>query len=305
MIELKNVTKTFEDVVAIDNVSCKIPEGCIYGMVGSNGAGKSTALRTLCGVYKAEQGEVLFDERPVFDNTEVKKDLVFISDDLYFINAASPKRMAKLYKRIYPDFDYERFWELLDYFKLDKNKSIGTFSKGMKRQTAMVLALSCKPKYLFLDETFDGLDPVARKKKKSLIYNDVAERNMTTVVTSHSLRELEDLCDSLLLLHKGKVVLESDIGDLKQDNYKVQVAFDYDYDKSLFDELEIFDFEKKGSVSNFIVSAKEQDVKKILNSKKPVLLDILPLSLEEVFTIKMRELGYDFDECLEVKEDEK
>ncbi len=305
MIKLKNVTKTFEDFVAIDNVSCEIADGSIYGMVGSNGAGKSTVLRTVCGVYQTDKGEVLFDEKGVFENPDVKKDLVFVSDDLYFLNSSTPKRMASLYKRIYPNFDFERFNELLNYFNLDKNKLINTFSKGMKRQVAMILALSCKPKYLFLDETFDGLDPVARKFIKSLIYSDVAERNMTTVVTSHSLRELEELCDSLLLLHKGKVVLESDLGGLKQDNYKIQVAFNYSFDETLFKDFKIIGFQKQGSVCNFIVCEDKQKIKDFISEKNPVLFEILPLSLEEVFTVKMKDLGYDFDECFGGEDNEK
>lgn len=305
MIKLSGVTKKFDDFTAIDKVNCEIPDGCIYGMVGSNGAGKSTVLRTLCGIYKSDEGNVLINGYPVFDNYEVKKDIVFISDDLYFLPGATPKRMATLYKRIYPDFDFERFNQLIDFFKLDKNRSVNTFSKGMKRQTALILGLSAKPKYLFLDETFDGLDPIARNFVKSLIYNDVAERNITTVVTSHSLKELEDLCDSLLLLHKGKVVLESGVTGLKKDNFKVQVAFDYDYDESLFNGLNISSFKKQGSVSNFTVNDSEEKTKAFIKEKNPIIFDILPLSLEEVFTLKMNNLGYDFSECLEEYNNEK
>lgn len=305
MIKLSGVTKKFNDFTAIDKVNCEIPDGCIYGMVGSNGAGKSTVLRTLSGIYRADSGNVLINGYPVFDNYDIKKDIVFIGDDLYFLSGASPIRMAALYKRIYPDFDFQRFNQLIDYFKLDKKRSVNTFSKGMRRQTALILGLSAKPKYLFLDETFDGLDPIARKFVKSLIYNDVAERNMTTVVTSHSLRELEDLCDSLLLLHKGKVVLESGITGLKKDNFKVQVAFGFDYDESLFEGLNINSFKKQGTVSNFIVNDSEEKTKAFINEKNPTVFDILPLSLKEVFTLKMSNLGYDFSECLEDYDDEK
>lgn len=299
MIRIENLTKKFEDFTALDNVSCTIPDGCIYGMVGSNGAGKSTIIRTLCGVYKAEGGNLLIDDMDVFENPLVKKDIVFVPDDLYFLPNANIKRMAELYKRAYQNFDDERFNMLMDYFKLPLNRSINSFSKGMKRQAAIILALSAKPRYIFFDETFDGLDPVMRSFVKSLIYDDVATRNMTTVLASHSLRELEDICDSLVLLHNGKVLLENNINELKTSVYKVQVAFDYDYDKSLFDGLSISKFNKQGTVSNIIVKGDLDETKAFIESKKPVLFDILPLTLEEVFTEKMKEFGYDFSEILE------
>ena len=299
MIKIENLTKKFEDFTALDDVSCTIPDGCIYGMVGSNGAGKSTIIRTLCGVYKAECGNILIDDMDVFENPLVKKDIVFVPDELYFLPSANLKRMAALYRRAYDNFDDERFDMLLNYFKLPLNRPINSFSKGMKRQAAIILALSSKPKYIFFDETFDGLDPVMRSFVKSLIYDDVASRNMTTVLASHSLRELEDICDSLVLLHNGKVLLENNINELKTSVYKVQVAFDYDYDKSLFDGLEISKFNKTGSVSNVIVKGELENTKTFIESKKPVLCDILPLTLEEVFTEKMKEFGYDFSDILE------
>lgn len=304
MIKIENLTKKFNDFTALDNVSCTIPEGCIYGMVGSNGAGKSTFIRLLSGVYSPENGKILFDEQEVYENPDVKKDVVFVPDDLYFLPGATIKRMATLYRRVYQNFDNERYKMLLDYFKLPQNRPINAFSKGMKRQATIILALSAKPKYIFFDETFDGLDPVMRSFVKSLIYDDVASRNMTTVLASHSLRELEDICDSLVLLHEGKVVLENNISDLKSSVYKAQVAFDYEYDKSLFEGLEITRFSKQGSVSNIIIKGELEETKAFIEAKKPVLFDILPLTLEEVFTQKMKEFGYDFSEILEGMGDE-
>lgn len=299
MIKIENLTKKFEDFIALDNVNCTIPDGCIYGMVGSNGAGKSTIIRTLCGVYKANSGSILIDDMDIFENPLVKKDIVFVPDELFFLSGANIKRMADLYRRAYENFDDERFNMLMDYFKLPLKRPINSFSKGMKRQAAIILALSAKPKYIFFDETFDGLDPVMRSFVKSLIYDDVASRNMTTVLASHSLRELEDICDSLVLLHNGKVLLENNINELKTCVYKVQVAFDYDYDRTLFDGLDISKFNKKGSVSNIIVKGELEETKAFIESKKPVLFDILPLTLEEVFTEKTKEFGYDFSEILE------
>ncbi len=299
MIKTENLSKKFDSFTALNNVSCLIPEGCIYGMVGSNGAGKSTFIRTLCGVYAADSGVISIDGSPVYENPNVKKDIVFVPDDLYFLPGATIKRMSGLYRRVYENFDDERYKMLLDYFKLPQNQPINSFSKGMKRQAAIILALSAKPKYIFFDETFDGLDPVMRSFVKSLIYDDVASRNMTTVLASHSLRELEDICDSLVLLHDGKVVLENNINELKTEVYKAQVAFDYDYNKSLFDGLEVTQFSKQGSVSNIIIKGDLDKTKAFINAKKPVLFDILPLTLEEVFTQKMKEFGYDFSEILE------
>lgn len=299
MIKTENLTKSFDGNIAVCDVSCNIPEGCIYGMVGSNGAGKSTFLRLLCGVYRADSGTILFDGEDVYENTNVKKDIVFVPDDLYFLPGANIGRMAKLYSRAYESFDFERYSMLLSYFKLPANRPINSFSKGMKRQAAIILALSAKPKHIFFDETFDGLDPVMRSFVKSLIYDDVASRNMTTVLSSHSLRELEDICDSLVLLHNGKIVLENNISELKGDVYKVQVAFGYNYDKSLFEGLNITQFSKQGSVSNIIVKGELEHTKAFIESKNPVLCEILPLTLEEVFTQKMKEFGYDFSEILD------
>lgn len=299
MIKIENLTKRFEDFTALDDVSCTIPDGCIYGMVGSNGAGKSTIIRTLCGVYRADKGSILVDGQEIFENPDVKKDVVFVPDELYFLPSTTLKRMAALYRRSYENFDDERFNMLVDYFKLPTKRPINSFSKGMKRQAAIILALSAKPKYIFFDETFDGLDPVMRSFVKSLIYDDVASRNMTTVLASHSLRELEDICDSLVLLHGGKVLLENNINDLKSSVYKVQVAFDYDYDETLFEGLTVSQFSKQGTVSNIIIKGEMEETKAFIESKKPVLFDILPLTLEEVFTEKMKEFGYDFSEILE------
>ena len=234
MIEVKGVTKSFDDFTALDNVTCNIAEGCIYGMVGSNGAGKSTLLRVLSGIYKADKGEAIIDGINVYENTYMKNKLVFVADELFFLAGANMKSMAKFYSSIYDNFDMDRFTELTKTFGLDPSKSISNFSKGMKRQAAIILALSTRAKYMFFDETFDGLDPVMRNLVKKLICGDVAENNATVIVTSHSLRELEDLCDHLSLLHKGGLVLDSDVFELKTSQFKVQVAFKDDFDESKF-----------------------------------------------------------------------
>ena len=299
MIGANNVTKKFDDFTALDGISCKIESGCIYGLVGSNGAGKSTFLRVLSGVYRADQGDVTIDGEPIYENPSVKKKIMLVPDDLYFLPGASMLRMKKLYKSVYPDFDDKRFDELANCFGLDVKKNLGTFSKGMRRQAATVLALSARPEYIFFDETFDGLDPIMRNVVKRLICEDILDRKATAISTSHSLRELEDTCDQLSLLHKGGLVFESDIQNLKTSLFKVQIAFDQEYDKSKFTGMDILKFTKRGSVSNIIVRGDRDLTVAALSSMKPTLLDVLPLSLEEVFTYEMEALGYKFSDILE------
>lgn len=292
MIHAENVVKRFDDFAALDNISCTIPEGCIYGMVGSNGAGKSTFLRTISGVYRADSGTVTIDGEPIYENPQKKAEIAYVPDTLYFIGGASMERMAALYAAIHPSFDKERFRKLTAMFELNPKKSINTFSKGMKRQAATIMALATRPRYIFFDETFDGLDPIMRARVKSLICEDVLERGCTAIITSHSLRELEDTCDQLALLHKGGLVLESDVQNLKTSLFKVQIAFGGDFDRNTFTDLDILNFSKRGSVANMIVRGDREHTVSVLQTMCPILLDVLPLSLEEVFTYEMEALGY-------------
>ena len=298
MITADNVTMKFGDFAALKSLNCRIPNGCIYGMVGSNGAGKSTLLRLISGIYRPQTGIIKIDDEPVFDSPEVKNKLVFVPDELYFLPRASLERMAKMYSSIYRNFSYDRFNELVSTFKLNPKANIGTFSKGMKRQAATILALSCKADYILFDETFDGLDPVMRNLVKNLLYDDVMERNATAVITSHSLRELEDTCDQLSLLHKGGIIFESDITNLKTSLFKVQVAFKEEYDKSKFESIDMLSFTKHGSVSSIIVRGDREETTAKITAMDPLLYEILPLSLEEVFVYEMDALGYAFSDVL-------
>ncbi len=299
MIEVKNVTKTFGDFTALDDVTCTITEGCIYGMVGSNGAGKSTLLRLISGVYRTDKGDILIDGEPIWENETLKSQIAYVPDELYFLSNATMNRMAKLHAAAYPNFDFERFAQLTRAFGLDPKKPLSTFSKGMKRQAYTALALSARPKYIFFDETFDGLDPIMRALVKKLICEDVLDRGATAIITSHSLRELEDTCNQLALLHKGGLVLESDVQNLKTSLFKVQVAFEYPYERDLFNDLQIIHFTKHGSVANLIVRGDREQTIAALQAKMPLLLDLLPLTLEEVFTYEMEALGYIFDDVTE------
>ncbi len=298
MISVKNVTMEFDGFAALKDMSCVIPDGVIYGLVGSNGAGKSTFLRLISGVYKSKSGEITVDGAPLYENPEVKKDILYVPDDLYFLPQSSMRVMADFYAAAYEKFSFERFYNLTKTFGLDPNANINTFSKGMKRQAATVLALSAMPKYLFFDETFDGLDPVMRNLVKQVIYNDVIERNTTTIITSHSLRELEDTCDQLALLYQGGIVFESDIQDLKTSLFKIQVAFDSMFDRTKFDGINILNYEQMGSVATFIVKGDREAIVESLRGMNPLLLDVLPLNLEEVFIYEMEALGYAFKDIL-------
>ncbi|MBR6764885.1 MAG: ABC transporter ATP-binding protein [Clostridia bacterium] len=296
MIEIKNVIKRFENTAVLNGVTSTINEGSIYGLIGANGAGKSTLLRLLAGVYKADEGEILIDGESVYENPLAKEKLHYVSDELYFLPGANLLRMAKMYSNYFKSFSMEHFSKLVEHLKLDAQKPLNTFSKGMRRQAAIVLALSTRPKYLFLDETFDGLDPVMRNTVKNLFVDEVLENKTTIILTSHSLRELEDTCDQLSLLHKGGIVFEKDVQDIKSDMFKVQIAFDHDFSKDLFKELELLSFKKSGSIATFIVRGDKDDTLPRLKALEPILLEALPLTLEEVFIHETSKLGYSFSE---------
>lgn len=292
MIKTENLSKYFGEFIALNKISCTINSGGIYGLVGSNGAGKSTLLRILTGVYKADEGTATYDGQNVYENPDVKKHIAYVPDELYFLPSSSMDGMAKMYSAYYKSFDRERYNKLTEAFELNPKKKLSQFSKGMRRQAATVLALSTKPDYVFFDETFDGLDPIKRNFVKKVIRKDVAERTATAIITSHSLRELEDTCDQLALLHKGGIVLESSIENLKTEQFKIQIAFNEDYDITKFEGIDIVHFSKSGTVSNMIVKGDKEKTVEKLKSMNPILLDILQLSLEDIFTYEMKALGY-------------
>ena len=304
MIRAAGITKKFGSFTALDEVTCNILDGCVYGLVGSNGAGKSTFLRVLAGIYKPDEGDAYFDDEPVYENPSVKEQISFVADELYFLTGSNMKKMALMYKRLYDNFDMDRFNELTKIFGLDPDKNIANFSKGMRRQASIILTLSTRAKYMFFDETFDGLDPVMRNLVKKLICDDVAEKGSTVIITSHSLRELEDICDHLALLHKGGLVLDSDVLEMKTTQFKVQVAFEEKFNESKFWDMNITRYRQEGSVANMIVNGDREEMIKRFRDMNPIILDILPLTLEEVFTYEMEALGYEFNKQMEVKEDE-
>ena len=299
MIEANNVTKRFNDITAVDDVTLSIEEGKVFGLIGTNGAGKSTFLRMLSGVLKQDEGNIEIDDLKVYENPACKENFFFISDEAYFFLNATPDEMMRFYSKWYPSYDKARYEKLMDNFGLDRRRKINTFSKGMKKQLSIILGLSAKTKYIFCDETFDGLDPVMRQAVKSLFASDMAERDFTPIIASHNLRELEDICDTVGLLHKGGMLMSEDLDDVKGDVHKIQVVFPSDTDSdSLLDELRILEKEKRGSLLTLIVRGQEREIKDRLSEGNPVFMESLPLSLEEIFITSTGVEGYDIKKII-------
>lgn len=298
MIKIENLSKKYDKDNVLDKLNCTIKDGCIYGLVGANGSGKSTLLRLINGVFTPDKGIICVDGEDVCDNMEIKQNMVFVPDDLFFYPSYTLLDMAKFYQAMYEKFDMNYLKELANILKLDMNTKINTFSKGMKRQCALICAISTNCKYMFFDETFDGLDPIIRSLVKKILAKKMEENNTTIVMTSHNLRELEDICDNLGLLYKGGILFESDTDKLKTTMFKVQISFKEDFSKEKFKSLDILSFKKCGSVATLIINDKKGNSKKILENMKPLILDYLSLTLEEIFIYEMEALGYEFEEVI-------
>ena len=298
MIKANNLTKKFGENKALDSVTFEIPEGSIYGLVGSNGSGKSTFMRLISGVYMADGGEILVDNQNPFDNSLIKSKICYLPDTPYFIHQSNLNEMMRYYKMLYKDFDIDRFEQLLKIFPLDRRARISTMSKGMQRQAALILAISTKPKYLLLDEAFDGLDPIMRKVLKSLLAEGVSD-GMTAIIASHNLRDLDELCDTVGILHNGKVLLNDDIENLRGGIHKVQAVFNMVPDISVFEGLDIVNIEKSGSVVQLVCRGDEQDIKDYIGKLLPQFLEIIPPSFEEIFMYELEVNGYDAKNIIE------
>ncbi len=294
MIEIKNLKKSFDSKIVLSDLCSTIPDNAIYGLIGANGSGKSTLLRLINSIYKPDAGTILIDNVSSYDNEEVKKEMVFVPDDLYFYPGYSLYDTAKFYQAMYPKFNLEFVFDTARKLKLDFNKSINTFSKGMRRQCAIICALATNAKYIFFDETFDGIDPIVRQYFKKLIAKQMTKQPTTIIMTSHNLRELEDICDNLGLISEHKIIFESDVNSLKTDMLKVQISLKKDFDESLFAQLDVLYFKKVGKVATIIIKDTKKS-KEYLESLKPVILDYLPLTLEEIFIYQMEALGYVFN----------
>lgn len=301
MIKINSVTKDFEEVRSLDNVALSIENGSIFGLIGSNGSGKSTLLRILCGVYGTTQGEVSFDGEPIWENSIVKENIVYLSDDQYFLPHCTIYDMMQFYKSVYPTFSLEKYKEYLEIFGLDDKRKISTFSKGMQKQASFLIGLSCRTQYLLCDETLDGLDPVMRRTVCRIIADEVADRGVTVIFASHNLKEIEDICDHVALLHKGQLIFEAGLDDIKLEIHKVQMTFPkdklYEADARL-KELNPVSLEQRGSLFTIIARGNRDEIEGHINAIGPVFVEFIPLTLEEIFIAEMEERGYDFHENL-------
>ena len=298
MIEIKGVTKKFDNkFIALDNADLTIPTGTAFGLLGSNGAGKSTILRLISGIYKQEEGTIKIDGEDVFDNVSVKERVFFIDDETVQFSKYTLKSLKDFYKGYYPNFSEELFEKLRAQVNLPMDKRIDRFSKGMKRQAIVVVGLACRTDYLLLDEAFDGLDPTMRIIVKKMLVDAMIDRNLTAIISSHNLKEINEVCDTVALLHKGKILFNRDLDSVKGNIHKVQAAFAVDYNgKEDFEGLNVLHYERTGSVCYLIIKGSEEEIRENLKVKKPLVLDIVPLSLEEIFIYEMEGLGYDSTE---------
>ena len=298
MITMNGLTKTFDGFTALDNFTTEIPAGSIYGLVGTNGSGKSTLLRLISGIYRPDGGEITIDGEAPFENVGVKSRIVHVSDDLYFLPQSNMDEMAKFYAGVYESFDWDAYRSMCGRFPIDPKKRIGKFSKGMKRQTALILALACRPKILLLDEAFDGLDPVIRIALRKILADAIADGDVTVIIASHNLRELEDLCDHMGLLHGGKVVFAREIDAAKLGFCKVQAAFATPPGQDDLAGLDIAQRTDAGSVLTLIVRGHPDDITRRISALNPMFVEAVPLTLEEVFIHEMEAVGYDYNKII-------
>ncbi len=294
MIEINQISKTFGEEQVLHNVDLSIREGEVFGLIGTNGAGKSTLLRMMSGIIKPTTGRITIDEKEVFQNAKTKKQLFFIPDELYFFRNANAVTLEKYYKSMYEHFDSKKFEKLLETFSLDKKKRIASMSKGMKKQIAIFCGICANTKYLYCDETFDGLDPIMRQSVKSLFASEMKERGFTPIIASHNLREQEDICEHIGVLHKGTMVLSKDLLELKCNVQKVECAFaNEEMAQKCFEQLDVVASEQKGALYLLTVKGDREEVMKILSQAETTYLEMLPLTLEEIFITEMEAIGYD------------
>lgn len=293
MIEAVNLTKRFDGIVAVDHINAVIREGNVFGLIGTNGAGKSTFLRMASGVLRPDEGSITIDGMPVFEQEAVKQRFFYISDDQYFFSNATPRDMMQYYKTVYPHFNEARFSSLMSSFGLDQERKINTFSKGMKKQVSVICGICARTDYLFCDETFDGLDPAMRQAVKSIFANDMEERGLTPIIASHNLRELEDICDHVGLLHKGGMLLSRDLDEMKMNIHKVQCVLKEGMSPEELTGLELLKTERRGRLLTLTVRGSLSRVEFIMQNAEPVFYETIPLSLEEIFISETEVVGYD------------
>ena len=286
MLELNNVTKTFGDFKALDGLTLTVPKGAVYGLVGPNGAGKSTAIRHLTGIYRPDSGSVTMAGQPIYENPAVKESIGYIPDDIFYFSTATLEDMRRFYRGMYPKFDNALFDRLKDIFQLPEKTPIRRYSKGMQKQAAFHLTLSCRPEVMILDEPVDGLDPVMRRQVMSLILSDVAERGTTVLISSHNLRELEDVCDHVGIMDRGKILLEKSLADMQGATHKLQIVGETPQG------LEVLHESASGRLKTLIVRGQAWEISQKAEESKPAYFDVLPLSLEEIFIYELGGVNY-------------
>lgn len=298
MVEVKNLVKEFDGFRALDGANMFVKKGAIYGLVGPNGAGKSTLLRHLTGIYRQNEGTVTIDGEPIYENPGIKAKFAFIPDDIFYFMQADTIEMKRFYQGIYPKFDEQMFERLKEYFPtIDPKKNIRSLSKGMQKQVAFWLAVCTRPELLILDEPVDGLDPVMRRQIWSIIMADVSEHETTVIVSSHNLRELEDVCDHVGIMHKGKIMIERSLSDLQGSVCKIQAAFQVEMPK-LPEGFEVLHMSNTGRVYTLIVKGDPAEAKRQLEKMHPMLIDLLPLTLEEIFIYELGGVDYEVKDIL-------
>ena len=292
MLKIRSLTKKYKDKVVLMDMNLDIKNGSVFGLIGPNGSGKSTLLRIMAGISKPDVGCVCINEEKVYDNPDIKKDILLISDDPFYFFNASLKDMKDFYRLWYPNLDEKIYEKFRSVFSLDENKPLKNFSKGMKRQSFIVLALAISPKYLFLDEAFDGLDPVMRLTFKRAISKLIEEKEMTVVISSHNLRELEDICDTYGILEDNKIYTSGYIDDAKENIHKIQLAFPSEKTKDDFKELDVLSIHIQSRVVNLVVKGDIEKIKNYLQTMEPLMMEILKVNLEEIFVYEMEKKGY-------------
>lgn len=299
MIEAKNLTKSFGKFKAVNHIDVHIKENAVFGLIGTNGAGKSTFLRMISGVLKPDEGELLVDGEPIFDNARMKENIFFVPDDHYYYVAGTPRDMMEMYAAYYPKYDQEKWNKMMENFHLSPTEKIGNLSKGMKKQISIILGVCANTKYLICDETFDGLDPVMRQGIKSVFAKEMDERGLTPIIASHNLRELEDICEYVGLLHRGGILLESDLDEMKMGIHKLQcVVKDPLQLENMKEKLKPVLCENRGSLYVFTVRGDRDEIENYMETQNLVFYELLPLSLEEIFICETEVKGYDVKELL-------
>lgn len=296
MIQVQEVEKSFDGFKALDGLNLNVPKGAVYGLVGPNGAGKSTIIRHIAGIYRQDAGRILVDGQKVYENTKLKQKIAYIPDDIYYFLQASTRDMMKFYRGIYKNFDMDRYEKLRPVFQLDEKRPMRKLSKGMQKQAAFWLAISMRPEVLILDEPVDGLDPVMRRQIWSIVLGDVAENGTTVLVSSHNLRELEDVCDHVGIIYKGKTMLERSLSELQENVVKVQLV--YSDGGQLPHGLNVLHRSRSGKIETVIIRGKSEEIEAVIASSAPLFYDLIPLTLEEIFIYELGGAEYEVKDII-------